>query len=165
MKEAKKDLIADIKNGIIIAAIFFMIFLLLEIILAGNQRLIVFINHGIYLPKPEIMTSIYQYTYQDGEDLNIWRYNEKNFNKVLSKKKFYQINDSNIKKIEEKVIDYYNGLDENETKLFNKNVDIEKIVSLNNYYFYKESKKDNQTFLIIIADCASKKLYFFNKAN
>ena len=45
---------------------------------------------------------------------------------------------------------------------FDKNVDINELVDINNYYFYKLSKDDNQSFIIIIADCFGKNAYMFN---
>lgn len=162
MKKANKDLMADIRNGIIVAIVFFIAFLLFVFIVSANPRFAVFINHGIYLPKPETMTSVYNYAFRKGEDLDIWEYSEKNFNKVISKKYFYQINDNNIEDINEKVVNYYKELDGSEKKLFDKNIDINKIINANNYYFLKETTEDSQTFLIIIADSSNRKLYFFN---
>ena len=89
MKEANKYLMADIKNGIIVAIVFFIVFLLFVFIVSANPRFAVFINHGIYLPKPETMTSVYNYAFRKGEDLDIWTYSEKNFNKVISKNGSY----------------------------------------------------------------------------
>lgn len=163
MKIVKRDTMKTIIQGIIVTMIFFIAFLLFELFLAINPRFVVFINNGIYLPKPETMTTIYRFNFKEGDDLNIWSYSEKRFNKLTSKGYLHKINDNNIEVIRKRVGDYYNGLTETEKKLFNENVNIDEIIIVNNYYFYKQSKEDDQTFLTIIADCSSKNLYFFDR--
>ena len=163
LKQANYDMfIKPIIQGIVGAIIFFIVFLLAELFLSKTPRIVFFINHGIFLPKPEAMTTIYHYPFREGEDFDIWTYDEKNFYKLISKKYFYKIDENNIETVRKIILDYYNDLDENEKSLFDKNVDINELIDINNYYFYKLSNDDNQIFIIIIADCFSKNAYMFN---
>jgi len=152
----------NIKKELKIAFIVLIIFLLLTFLFTENIRIGYLIDYGIYFPKPISMNNIYHFEFREGDDFDIWLYEESKFNKVISKKDFDLIVDENISDIKNKIIEYYNGLDKEEMKLFKEHANIDELVNKNNYYLYKVSKTDNKTFKIIIADSASKKLYFFN---
>ncbi len=163
MKQANYDMfIKPIIQGIVGVIIFFIVFLFVELFLSKSPRIVLLINHGIYLPKPETVTTIYHYTFREGEDFDIWTYSEKNFYKLISKKYFYKIDENNIETVRKIILDYYDDLDEKEKSLFDQNVDINGLMNINNYYFYKLSKDDHQIFAIVIADYSTKNVYMFN---
>lgn len=77
------------------------------------------------------LKTIYQFDYRVREDLLILIYSNKKSKRIISKKEFKLINQENLEIISEKVIEYSNRLDDSEKELFNKNINIDKLLDIN----------------------------------
>lgn len=138
------------------------IFFVVLIVIPMSPTAVLFVNHGIVLPSPKSIDTVYRFDFREGEDLEIWLYNNKAFNKVISKKYFLKINEDNSVKVREFITKYYENLNVDEKEMFDENVDISSLVNSNNFYYLDIDKNDERTFLLILADVENKKLYFCN---
>lgn len=146
----------------IIIIIFIIVAFVFSNIISFGEGIALYINHGVWIPKPDKVQGIYRYDFREGEDFSIWSYSNDKFEKVISKKYFEKINENSIDKMTEKIVEYYDRLDSNEKSKFDEWVIISELINTNNYYLYKESPKDSRTFFVIIANVKENKLYYFN---
>lgn len=120
----------------------------------------IYINWGIYLPKANKINTIYHFDFRAGHDFSILIYNDKKIDKIISKNNFKVINQDNRGLILEKIMQYYNLLNDDNKKLFEDNIDIDQLLNVNekNYYLFKE--KNNDDFIILIASEKENKIYY-----
>jgi len=144
--------------------ILFIIFLLVLIFTINRfgQQFEVYINWKVYLPRPDNIDTIFKYDFRKGEDFLIWSYSKNKFTKITSSKRFNEIAKDNVELVTEKIIEYYNLLDDDEKNLFDKNANIEDLLKIGNYYLLKLRKNEKSDFLLIIGNIKEDKLYYFN---
>ena len=138
--------------------IFFIIIIVIYNILA-TSNIILYINWSIKLPKPNKVDIIYNYTYREGEDLEIWHYNEIKTNKIINNKSLKKIDKIHKEFIRQKLKDYYMILDDNEKELFNTNVNVDSLLEEENYFIYSER---DETWILLLLDYENKNLYYFS---
>lgn len=115
---------------------------------------------GINIPKANKVEIIYNYKYPDGEDLEIWNYEEEKVKEIINNNKFKNIDEQDKSFIQEHMEDYYRILDDNEKNLFNKNVDISSLLVKENYFAFTTQKEDERSWLLLILDTKNCKLYY-----
>lgn len=156
----KKEIIKNkIRNVFIVIAIMTLIFIAFCKIFSDDRNAL-YLNWKIWLPKPTNVNTIFQYEYRDGTTFEIWSY-EQDIQKFISKKKFKRIIKKNYNEIKEQLTDYYERLDKTNEKLFNENVSYDQLLSQSNYVLYKFDKSNKKSFILIIAEPKSNKLYLF----
>ncbi len=161
MKQTKSKIII-IFLVLFLPFVLYLFLLIIPSIFDENHRVSLWINNGIWLPKPLEIKDIYHYEFRAGEDFSIWIYDEENFNKGISKSYFKRITEDNIERLKDKLTEYYHRLDDDETKLFDENVNLKNLPLIGNHFLFKSSKQDEKTFILIITDSATNSLYFFN---
>jgi hypothetical protein len=144
--------------------ILMIIILILSIILLfiNSPRVIFYINWNIYLPKPQKIDIIYNFEFREGEDLEIWHYNKKVLEKIISNRNFKNIDSENAKFLKEKLKDYYTILKDDNKHLFNINVNADSLLVQENYFLYVSKKDNDLSWMILILDYNNANLYYFS---
>lgn len=138
--------------------IFFIIIVVIYNVF-NTSNIVLYINWNIKLPKPNKVDVVYNYQYREGEDLEIWHYNDKKINKIINNKSSKKIDKINKEFIKQKLNDYYIILDDNEKDLFNTNVNIDFLIQEENYFIYYEKDK---SWILLVIEYKSKNMYYFN---
>lgn len=138
--------------------IFFIIIVVIYNVF-NTSNIVLYINWNIKLPKPNKVDVVYNYQYREGEDLEIWHYNDKKINKIINNKSSKKIDKINKEFIKQKLNDYYIVLDDNEKDLFNTNVNIDFLIQEENYFIYYEKDK---SWILLVIEYKSKNMYYFN---
>lgn len=138
--------------------IFFIIIIVIYNVF-NTSNIVLYINWNIKLPKPNKVDVIYNYQYREGEDLEIWHYNDKKINKIINNKSSKKIDKINKEFIKQKLNDYYIVLDDNEKDLFNTSVNIDFLIQEENYFIYYEKDK---SWILLVIEYKSKDMYYFN---
>lgn len=137
---------------------------LVTFFLITYNKLNLYINWKIYLPGIQRRIVIFDNFFRDGDQISIFKY----YNKIKMKaikdiNHFNSISSENIDDIEEKLLDFYNGLSM-DTKgidgkeVYDKNINNEQLLNTDNYYLIKQEDK---TYIILILDMKNKRLYTF----
>lgn len=149
--------------------IFFGIVILISIFMFyhfyfDSENIELYLNWHIYLPKANHLDTIYRFKFREGEDFSILTYSSKRFEKIISKKRFKPINQENLEIISNKVTEYYNILDERERELFDRNVNINQLLDINqnNLYLLQISPVEERTYIILLASISERKIYYLN---
>lgn len=133
---------------------------ILTILYNFSDSIFLKINWDIYLPKPSENNIIYRFDYREGDDLEIWEYNNSKVEKIKKNDKFTVITDVNITDVKDYMNTYYDELGNDEKKSkFNNNIDINKIVVQGNYY---SLIKENDNYLLLLLDITDNKMYYLN---
>ncbi|MDO5393341.1 MAG: hypothetical protein Q4F33_01970 [Mycoplasmatota bacterium] len=122
---------------IVTVAILIIIFLLILSVtweVLNSYRFNMYVNWNILLPKPNNINVVFKFDYREGEDFVVWHY--KDTKKVVEEKKFNKIDEKNQTKVKSIIEKYYNKLDNKEKEKFNKNISIECLSNLENYYIH-----------------------------
>lgn len=119
----------------------------------------IYINWNKYIPIPDNTKVIYNYNYREGQDLDIWQYNNNKTNKIKNLNYFKKMNKKNVEK---QIKEYYKKLDEQEKKLYNKNININELTNNKNYYAFLDVPKENR-YILLILDTNENKLYLFHE--
>ncbi len=140
--------------------IFIVMIELVAFILFFNRRGFLFINWKIFLPKPKSIDVIYNYDFRKGIDFEIWNYNSKKVNKIIKNKHFKPMN---VEYVKDKMLKYYERVNEEQNKLLEENLNMDDILVENNYYAYIQENDDPKYmhFLILILDVKTNKMYLF----
>jgi len=126
-----------------------------------NENVNLSINWKIDIPKPKNIEVLYNYEYRDGEDLEIWYYEKENIEEIVNNNNFKNIDEENKSFIYQKMNDYYIILDEDKKKLFDENVSIERLITEENYFAFNTSKDNEESWILLILDYKTGKLYYF----
>ena len=128
------------------------------------NNLLLKMNWGIFLQKPNKVDIIYRFDYKEGDDFEIWTYNKLRINKIIDNNKFELITSKNIEEIKDIFNSYYNTLSYNEErqKQFKSHFYIDKMIVENNYFSITYGNEDRNNFLLLLIDTKDNKLYYFN---
>lgn len=132
------------------------------IIFLNNHRITLHINWKIYLPKPQKIDIIYNFQYREGEDLEIWKYDEKDIKKITNKEIFKNIDETNKEFIQQKLKEYYEILNDTNKQLFNDNVNTLSLLDKSNYFAYISKENDIRTWLLLIINSKTNEMYYFS---
>lgn len=124
-----------------------------------------FINWHIYLPGVKEEKIFYDTFFREGDRISILTIsNLDSLKKIKEINNFEAISSKNINIIQDNLLNFYNGLGEfkevNGKEVYDKNINIEQLLSTNNYYLIKK-KNQNKSYIILILDMENKKLYSF----
>lgn len=145
---------------IIIFMIIVLVFLMLPFLVIDERRAL-YINWDINMPKAQKAKSIFYDGIVDREGLEIWEYSDKEISEILNSKEFLNIDDQSREFFIKELNIYYQSLSEDNKKLFDANVNIEALLNKNNYYKYKRKEAEYGSWLLIILEENSKKVYCF----
>lgn len=91
--------------------------LILTILYNFSDSIFLKINWDIYLPKASENNIIYRFDYREGDDLEIWEYNNFKVEKIKNNDKFTVITDVNITNVKDYMNNYYDELGNDEKNL------------------------------------------------
>lgn len=160
------------KNGIIIVFIVlllisFLIFSLVHSCSSIGLR----INTNIWLEPASKSKTYFEGTTIGGESyLEIWEY-KKDIKKVIKNKGFKMITEKELSNINKYIEEFYNGAAPENKEIFDKVVSVNQINKEGNYYYYEShyvnyknskgnKKKQLSSFILLIADTSTNKLYY-----
>lgn len=123
---------------------------------------VLYINWKVQLPNPQKIDALYNYEFREGEDLEIWSYNKEKTEKIVNSGIFKIIDEQNKDFIMKKINNHYNILNDTEKILFNNNVDLESLLTEENYFFYSDKGHDNMTWVLLVLDYKNNDLYYIN---
>ena len=146
----------------IISLAIILIVVCIIIIFLNNHRITLYINWKIYLPKPQKIDIIYNFQYREGEDLEIWKYDEKDIKKITNKEIFKNIDETNKGFIQQKLKEYYEVLSDTNKQLFNDNVNTLLLLDKSNYFAYISKENDIRTWLLLIINSKTNEMYYFS---
>lgn len=150
------------KNKIILALIISLTIIISFFVV--DSKLDLYINWKIYLPGIQKRTIIFDNFFRDGDQISIFKYHSKEKMKLVRDiNHFDKISSKNSEDIKDLLNDFYNKLGYNQKgeggqSKYNKYVNINKLLSTNNYYLIK---KENKSYIILILDMEDKLLYTF----
>ena len=152
----KKIIIVLLLSPIFLPIILFAIFMLICYLF---PNLLIFINWGVYLPVPTKVEEIYTYDWREGNDLYIFSYSKRKYDKLIDK--FTEINSDNVDEINEILSDYYEILDYNKRCMYDNNVYWvnNKSKLIGNYFYTKKDLNREKGGMIIIAENEANKIY------
>lgn len=144
------------------------IILIILVILIGlitiYSKLDLYINWKIYLPGIQRRTVLFDDFFQDGDQISVIKYyNKLKMNAIKKINHFNSISPENMNDIEEKLLDFYDGLgtniNENNSKgVYDEKINNKQLLNTDNYYLIKQK---NKSYIILILDMKDKKLYIF----
>lgn len=114
----------------------------------------------IEIAEPKKIDYIFTREYPEGEDLEIWYYEEYQIEEIAKNKSFKKI-DENAKALEEILKEYVEILDSERKELFDSYVNIEDILDKNNYFAYETEEFEEASYILLILDCDTGKMYYF----
>lgn len=120
----------------------------------------------IKLPGIQIDTVLFSDVFQDGDEISKYTYhNKRKMEKMIELNNFEAISPENISVIKDSLLDFYNRLGTNikgtnGKEVYDTNIDVEKLLSTNNYYLIKRENQD-KSYIILILDIEDKTLYTF----
>mgnify|MGYP004659116269 FL=1 len=147
---------------LILLCCYWIVFYYLCFLYKKNGLLIeIYCNCGVWLQKPEKTDVIFRYEYKKGKDLEIFYYDD--INTITKLSDFKKIG-KNKQKVNNLIINYYNQLNLDQKSKFDNNVEIDELINSENYYFYENSTaiKNNDRYVLMIADKLNNKLYYIN---
>ena len=150
MKMIKKSVILAIALLILIYLFFF---------LSTSVRFAMFVNWGVYLPKPKKNEVVFEDFFRTGDQITILTFDDSDqLKKMIKMNGFAMFRFDNYSYIDEKIEEFYNRLSD-EGKNFFSNMQLKNILNVesDNYYLVKE--KDGQSFLILILSLREKTMY------
>lgn len=131
-----------------------------------NCQIDFFINWHIYLPGAKEEKIIYDSFFREGDTISILTIsNHESLKKIKEINNFEAISFENIENLRNNLMDFYNGLSVGEKgingkEVYDKNINVEHLLSTNNYYLIKKENQ-NKSYIILILDVEDKKLYTF----
>ena len=126
-----------------------------------EDSIVVYISWNVWVPRPIKVLSMFstEGNFMDGDEFDIWSYNQDKIDKVINKSCFKPIEKDDLDKILNK---YYNILSNKNKKIFKENFDRTVIENSNNYYAYFEDEIHEDNFLIMILDVKNRILYYLH---
>ena len=148
-------------------SIFMSLCVLIMVCFSGcrNESDLLKMNWDVTLSQPKEVETIYRYEYREGDDFEIWKYTEEKAQLIKENDSFEVISEDNISIVEERMEEYYSGLNDGDKTSFNNNFSAEDVIKSGNYYCIKVKNEDiswNKSFLILVLDVESNNLYYFN---
>lgn len=136
--------------------------ILISSFLIINSKLDLYINWKIYLPGIQNRKVVFDNFFQDGEQISIFKYQSKwKMKKIKEINHFNEITLENVKNIREELSNFYNKLGYNQKgeggqAKYNKYINVNQLLSINNYYLIK---RKNESYIILILDMNNRCLY------
>lgn len=163
MKKKKNIFMLTIMSIILVIYIIGMTILNIKFIRYINPSPITYVSIAweIDLPKPDKMEIIYGRGSAEGEDLEIWQYNEEEIKDIINNSSFKKIDEQNKEFVLQKINSYYDGARPEEEKLFDENIDVECLVVEGNYFAFNTDKSNEASWILLILDYKTGKLYYF----
>lgn len=152
----------SMRKKYLIILVILLIIVSIIFVFISSPRIVIYINWKVYLPKPQKIDVIYNFEFNEGEDLEIWYYSKKRIEKIINNDIFKTVDERNKDFIRQKLNDYYEVLDDKEKSLFNANIYIDSLLVDGNYYIYSNKEYNNKTEMLLILDYENNKLYYFN---
>ncbi|SHJ13811.1 hypothetical protein SAMN02745163_01397 [Clostridium cavendishii DSM 21758] len=119
------------------------------------------INWSINIPMPQNSTTIFAFDFKEGQDFKIWTLNEKSIKKIIKNPLWNEINNSNIKDINNKCLKFSNLLDEKEQEKYKSAVGMDVLnVKTGQYFLYKSQKNKPDNYIFLILDKDRNKVYY-----
>mgnify|MGYP004644240147 FL=1 len=152
---------------IVLLLISFLIFSLVHSCSSIGLR----INTNIWLEPASKSKTYFEGTTIGGESyLEIWEY-KKDIKKVIKNKGFKMITEKELSNINKYIEEFYNGAAPENKEIFDKVVSVNQINKEGNYYYYEphyvnyknregNKKKQLSSFILLIADTSTNKLYY-----
>lgn len=131
-----------------------------------NSKIDLYINWKIYLPGIQRRTVVYDDFFRDGDEISVFKYHSKwKMRLIRDINHFNKISSEDIENIRANLTDFYNGLGSNQKgesgkAKYDKNVDINQLLNINNYYLIKR-KNNNKSYIILVLDVVDRRLYTF----
>lgn len=163
MKKKRKIFIITIACIILVMYMIGMSIFHIKFIQYMNPDAITYLsrNWEINIPEPNKIEKIYNREFPEGEDLEIWHYEEKSIREIIDNNRFKEIDEQNKEFVLQKIDSYYGVLDDDEERLFNEYVNIESLVREENYFAFNTDKSNEASWILLILDYKTGKLYYF----
>jgi len=163
MKKKRKIFINTIACIILVMYMIGMSIFHIKFIQYMNSDPITYVSSewNINLPKPNKIEKIYNREFPEGEDLEIWYYEDESIKEIINNSSFKEIDEQSKEFVQQKVDSYYGPLDDDDERLFDEYINVESLVKKGNYFAFNTDKDGGASYILLILDCKTGKLYYF----